>query len=701
MSHTKAAQKPAEQKVFHPEYAGLRGLAVALVVVYHIWFNKVSGGVDVFLMLSAFFLTLSMWRRIESDKKFSLTGYWRKVSAKIVPATALVVTAVIGIAATMLPGNRFESILAQAKATILFGQNFQLAGTKVDYYNTTSAIASPLQHFWSLSIQGQFYLWWPLLILALAAIGLRTRKKLLGGLAVFGAASFAYALYTISQDPEAAYFSTPGRAWEFAFGGILALLIPIISRHIQRFGHLRAILGWIGAITLLSAGMVLHGQHFPGWASMVPLLSAAAIMIAGNTGTIYGFDHLLRSKPLQFVATHSYALFLWHWPVLIVVQRENTEMTFFRGLAIVLVSMVLAILTTRYVIDPLTKHGATSIIKIKTPVFDRPLRSPIPRTAAAAVAVTLIAALASTFNLQATQERVAAQPPEDNPGAAALNEDFVFTGNPAALTRPLTSQMHEQWAPSGERCPSVYGATHPQLINCFVYGEMNRSNAEKTIIAVGDSHVEQWMSALAPVAEERNWQLIRLHRPGCRFTLPGSRTDLADSVDDRTGCDSFRQAASDYILERKPDVVYTLATLSHKPNAETGEYAPESVVPGWEDAIQPFLDEGIYVVGQRDTPRATRNIAECVDVRGLDDPRCSIDPKQALAETNPLEELDAHPMIGTFEMTDQLCPTVDGEQTCPPVIGNVVVYLDQHHLTRDYVATTTTEFEKRFDSALE
>ncbi len=723
-----ASVASSAKKIFHPEYAGLRALALLLVVVYHIWFNRVSGGVDVFLMLSAFFLTGSIVRHFESGKRFAIPAYWRKVSLRIVPATVFVVLAVLVGSAVLLPGNRFEGILAQAKATVLFGQNFELAGQQVDYYTTSSTLASPLQHFWSLSIQGQFYFFWPLLLVAVYAVGrslsrywLRRRPAapsvtedrlptarmiLAAGLSVIGAGSFTYALVAIAHDTQAAYFSTAARIWEFAFGGLLALALPWLAARLAPWRRLRAGLGWLGAAALLSAGFVLSGAAFPGAASLLPLGAAAAIMISGNTGTAYGFDRLLRTPLLQFLAKYAYALYLWHWPVLIVAQRTGTPMTFLKGATILAISLVMAIATTRWVIDPLAKERQFRLPRLTPSSASAGRTSPwrpvlVP---ASAIAVTLGVVGGFTANLDATKAQAAAQTESDNPGAQALQEGFVFEGSPTALTVPLSSQLDEQWAVQRERCPEEIGADHPALVNCFMHGEQDPQKVTKRIVAVGDSHIEQWMTALDPVADAEHWQVIRLHRPGCRFTVPGERTDVGRDAADQAGCDEFREAASEFILRTKPDVVYTLGTMTWKPNRETGEYPPETVVPGYEAAIEPFVLAGIKVIAQRDTPRAHRNLAECIDVYSAGDPRCTIDPTEALAETNPLDELATTQLgqqLGTFQMTDLLCPAEKNIPGCPPVIGNVRVYLDQHHLTRDYVATTTTQFEKRFRSALE
>ncbi|MFC0581926.1 acyltransferase family protein [Micrococcoides hystricis] len=738
----KRGPQPQAKKAFFPEYAGLRALAVLLVAVYHIWFNRVSGGVDVFLMLSAFFLTGTIARRLENGQRFKVLDYWKKVSLRIVPATVFLVLVVVVGSAFLLPGNRFEGILAQAKATVFFGQNFELAGEQVDYYATSSAMASPLQHFWSLSIQGQFYLLWPLLLLGIFFLGsylLRlasargwltwlgihetdgpapwTRRVLAGGLAVVAAVSFSYALVAIGQDPQAAYFSSGARVWEFALGGLLALSLPWLSTKLAGHARVRVILGWLGAAALLSAGFLLANAHFPGAASLLPLGAAAAIMLSGDTGSKYGFDRLLRTGVLQFLAKHAYALYLWHWPILILMQRSGTPMTVAKGAAVLVVSIVLAVATTNWVINPLAqerqlrlprrapktktvKEAAAASTGPKWSLQLRPLLVPV-----SAIALTLGVVVGFTANVNATKEQAAAQTPTDNPGAESLKDGFVFEGSPAALTVPLSSQLDEQWAEQKQRCPEELGADDPALVNCYLYGEEDPAKATKTIVAVGDSHLEQWMTALDPIADEAGWQVIRLHRPACRFTLPGQRTYLDRDAQDQMGCDQFRQAASNYILNTEPDAVYALGSITWKPDPVSGEYEPETVVPGFEEAIQPFLDAGIDVVAQRDTPRSARNLAECVDVYSAGDPRCAIDPAEAMADTNPLEDLtpvrQTRGRIDTFEMTDMLCPSSKHVPDCPPVIGNVRVYLDQHHLTRDYVATTTDEFEKRFRSALD
>ena len=131
-------------------------------MAYHVWFGRVSGGVDVFLLLSAFFLTGAFIRKVESARPLALLTYWLNVFRRLLPAAVLVLLAVIAASVALLPKVRWASIMEQTAASLFYAQNWQLAGDSVDYYATDHATASPLQHFWSLSIQGQVFILWPL-----------------------------------------------------------------------------------------------------------------------------------------------------------------------------------------------------------------------------------------------------------------------------------------------------------------------------------------------------------------------------------------------------------------------------------------------------------------------------------------------------------------------------------------------------------
>ncbi|GAP55485.1 putative peptidoglycan O-acetyltransferase YrhL, partial [Arthrobacter sp. Hiyo6] len=345
---------------YRPEVQGLRALAVLMVVTYHVWLGRVSGGVDIFLLISAFLLTLSFMRKVESGKPLRLISHWLHLFKRLLPAAVVVILGVLVGTWAILPQSRWPDVLEQAWASLLYRQNWLLADSAVDYYAQDHSGASPLQHFWSLSIQGQVFILWPLVFAGAALLRKAVRRwtsisyRQLATLA-FGAifvASFIYSVDRTATNQAYAYFDTRARLWEFALGSLLALALP----YLKPGKILRVVLGWAGVAAMISCGLLLTvDRSFPGFVALWPTLAAAAIIVAGQSGSRFGADRLLTWKPLVALGDNSYALYLWHWPLLVLALAGAgiAAPSLGQGLGIVAISVVLAVLTTRYVEKPL------------------------------------------------------------------------------------------------------------------------------------------------------------------------------------------------------------------------------------------------------------------------------------------------------------------------------------------------------------
>uniref|UniRef100_UPI0020A6305E acyltransferase family protein n=1 Tax=Arthrobacter sp. H41 TaxID=1312978 RepID=UPI0020A6305E len=354
-----ASPTPADRR-FRPEVQGLRALAVLMVVIYHVWLGRVSGGVDIFLLLSAFLLTISFTRKIESGRPLRLLAYWLGLFKRLLPGVVVVLLAVLGATALLVPSSRWPGILDQTWASLLYVQNWELAGNAVNYYALDNSAASPLQHFWSLSIQGQVFLLWPLIFagsaLAARALGRPVRTALIAVFGMVFLSSLAFSVGQTATDQAAAYFDTRARLWEFALGSLVALALPYLRASVP----VRVVLGWIGLGAMLSCGLLLQvQQQFPGYIALWPLLAAACIIVAGRTGSRYGVDRLLAAAPLVRMGNISYALYLWHWPVLVIwlVVAEKPAAGLLDGAVVIAASLLLASATTHFIETPVRSWG--------------------------------------------------------------------------------------------------------------------------------------------------------------------------------------------------------------------------------------------------------------------------------------------------------------------------------------------------------
>ena len=249
----------------------MRALAVGMVVIYHLYPSLLTGGfagVDVFFVISGFLITGHLLREYHKTGKVALLDFWGRRAKRLVPAAALVLTVTWVVSRLVLPATRLADTASQIRASALYFQNWQLAWNAVDYLKSGSA-ASPVQHFWSLSVEEQFYLGWPLLFLLAALVALTARRTeqrrarghhvalLLAGAIVVG--SLWYSVYYTRVNPAGAYFVTTTRIWELGLGGLLALLPAGLSQRIGRFG----LLGWAGLGLVIASAFVLSGTQSP------------------------------------------------------------------------------------------------------------------------------------------------------------------------------------------------------------------------------------------------------------------------------------------------------------------------------------------------------------------------------------------------------------------------------------------------------
>jgi len=652
-----------------------------MVVTYHVWLGRVSGGVDIFLLISAFLMTLSFTRKVESGAPLKLLSHWLHLLKRLLPAVVVVILGVLAGTWAILPQSRWPDVLDQAWASLMYRQNWLLADTAVDYYAQDHSGASPLQHFWSLSIQGQVFVLWPLVFAGTALLGRALRRwagkdhALLGYrsllTAAFGAifaVSLAYSIVQTATNQAHAYFDTGARLWEFALGSLLALALP----YLKPGRILRVVLGWAGLAAMLSCGLLLTvDRSFPGFIALWPTLAAAAIITAGQSGSRFGVDRFLTWKPLVALGDNSYALYLWHWPLLVLALAGAgiAAPNLVQGLCIVAVSIVLAVLTTRFVEKPLREwHWPKR----------RAWRTAVVIAACGALLAGPVAVWQS--RLVADEAAAASQPKELTPGAAALAPENAGKPTPEAKIIPAPAAMKNEWADIDGLCTDDNVPSDPLLQGCLQNNKPEK--VTKRIVVLGDSHAQQYMAALGPIAKSHGWEVVTLLKGNCRF---GGESPERDA-----DCNAFNKASAQYVLDHRPDAVFTVASLTHK------EAPFETEVPQYLEGIKPFTDAGMDVVGIRDNPRFTINMPECVQKNGEDAAECNVPEQESLAGSSPLDAYRGKvPGLHLMDMSDFIC----ANGICPAVVGNVYVYKDDNHLTKTYVQTMIPMFEQRLLAA--
>jgi peptidoglycan/LPS O-acetylase OafA/YrhL len=628
-------------------------------VVHHVSDGRVSGGVDVFFLVSGFLLTGQL-ARAAARGPLDLPARWSRMARRLLPSATVVLLATTVAGALLLPETRWPQTVREIVASALFLENWQLAADAVDYTarnNSTSVV----QHFWSLSIQVQFFLVWPL---AVALVARRAPHRLHTHLTavllgVF-AASLSYSIALTAADQPLAYFHSLTRLWEFALGGLLALWIDRVP---WTRGE-RVAFGWAGVLGLVACGFVLDGgSTFPGYAALWPTLAGALVLLGGVTRSSFGVHRLLLVRPVQFLGELSYPLYLWHWPVLVLfmVARDQDEVGTLGGIAVIMVSLVLAVLTARFVESPLRRVR----------ISDRDAY----RYGAAAVTVVLLAA--AVWQSAATRREI----PTDGlggpqyPGAAALVDGEP---EPAPLL-PAPVSVYQDWV-----WVQDWDCTPLADVGSDICTQPVEAPPERRILVVGDSHLEQFIAALVPIARRHDWQLIGALRGACPFST-------ASEVDpDDTGCTAWNAAIAATITELRPDAVVTLATRDVRSGLT------EQTPPGFVEQWRRLADLDIPVLAVRDNPRFAHDVPDCVRRQGREGDPCGVDRDTVYAADPPYAQLDVPPNVSFLDLADYVCT----DTRCPAEIGNVLVYLDDNHLTASYATTMATVIEDQVVSAV-
>ncbi|MBF6463564.1 acyltransferase [Nocardia beijingensis] len=680
-----SAAPPRPAGAYRRDLDGLRGVAIALVVAFHIWFGRVSGGVDVFLVLSGFFFTGSLLRGAESAGTVRIAHTARRVARRLLPALVTLLSAVVAATVLLRPFTQWDEMAAQTLASLLYYQNWYLALSWSDYLAADPSV-SPLQHLWSMAVQSQFYL---LALLGVAsAAGLCRRFARPGALrpvsavalAAGVAASFCYAAHGAAVHQGWNYYDSFARAWELLAGALLAVVAPWLSPP----RAVRVAAAVLGAVAVLTCGWWIDGaDRFPGPAALVPVGAALALIVsgAGLPADRQPLPNRLLGAPAAVrLGELSYALYLWHWPILIFVLARTGAATagLGVGLGVIAASLALAHLTNRFIEEPLRMRSGR----------------PTPQTPARAVRTgRLVAALGIAVLAASVGERVVtgANPPRAvasldamrYPGAEAL---VSGVSTPEAAMRPSVYEAPADAAyPSRDGCIADWDTR--DVVTC-TYGD---AGAQRTVAVVGSSHAEHWVPALDLLAREHAFRVEVYLKMGCPLTVAAEPMYKGEANPD---CRDWSVEVIDRLGVERPEWVFTTAT---RPRDGAGDETPADYLDVWTR----LSDRGLNVLAIRDTPWLRRDgvryrAIDCLAQQG-DRISCGMPRAEALDVINPaLEFAAAFPNVFPLDLSDALCE----RDVCAVAEGNVLIYHDEHHLTASYSRSLAPELGRHLSPIL-
>ena len=560
-----------------------------------------------------------------------------------------------------------------------------------------------------MSVQGQFYVAFLLLVAGCAyllgglfraprAPYLRTMFLVL--LSALTVASFVYAIVAHQDDQATAYYDSFARAWELLLGALVGALVA----HIRWPMRLRTAAATIALAAVVSCGALIDGvKEFPGPWALVPVGATMLMILAGanvqrhpgDTDRMPLPNRLLAARPLVALGAMAYSLYLWHWPLLIfwLSYTGHRRANFFEGTAVLLVSGLLAYLTTRLVEDPLRYPAAA----------DAASQAAVPATPSASVWSSLrrptmalgsmvvllgVTLTATSFTwrqhvtvLRAAGKELSVLNPQDYPGARALTENVRV---PTLPMRPTVLEVKED-LPASTRDGCISDFVNPAVVNCS-YGDLA---ATRTIALAGGSHAEHWLPALDLLGQLHHFKVVTYLKMGCPLSTEEVPLIMGNNAP-YPQCREWVQRTVNKLIVDRPDYVFTTTTRPW--NIKSGDVMPATYIGIW----QTLSDNNIAILGMRDTPWLVKNgkpfdPADCL-AKGGNAQSCAVKRSDVLSDHNQtLDFVAQFPLLKVLDMSNAICRA----DVCRPVEGNVLIYHGAHHLDPTYVRTMTNELGRQ------
>ena len=678
---------------------GLRAVAVLLVLLFHAGVPGMDGGyvgVDVFFVLSGFLITSLMVTEREESGRISLVGFYARRIRRILPMSSLVAVATLGAAWVWLEPLRLRGLATDVLASAGFSSNLVFAHRGADYLQS-SLPPSPLQHFWSLAVEEQFYVVWPALVI-LVLLGVprgrqgvvRARIGVLS--ASVTAASFAVCMALMEQNQVWAFYRPQARAFELASGALLAVLPASGGR---RTRSAEAAFSWAGLAVIVASAFVLdEATRFPGPWALVPVV-ATLFVLRGGTSTSWSVDAVLRAAPAQWLGSRSYSAYLWHWPVLVIAaSAAGRDLSLAEGLACVVFALALSELSWRFVENPVRllrsvvgarafALGASMLLVVGgTGLL---ARTNPPRLEAGPAA--------TTPRLPVTT--LAGTPPADDPASAGGTTTTAPAAAPVlprggAPIQPVVDALYVSRVPSNlqpslggalgdmptiynDDCHAGFGVTEPK--DC-VFGDP----ASTTVVGLyGDSHAAEWFPAFEKVAIKNKWRLITYTKRGC----PPADIEVYSKVLGKVyrECGPWRENT---IEKMRTDGVKVVFVAAFERLLDATSRIPIWQKP-WRDGLRGTFDTlraaGITPVLVEDTPYPDQDVPTCLSRNRTTVTGCNI-PVSAGFRPDLAEMRDDFESAGTAVLRTRhwFCTVT----LCPVIVGNLLVYRDDNHMTVSY-----------------
>lgn len=685
-----ATRQPGPRAGFRPDIEGLRAVAILTVLAYHAGLPLYAGfvGVDVFFVISGYLITGLLVTELWSTGSISWIRFVGRRIRRLLPAAVLVLAATSLVAFVVVPGLRRREIALDVMASAAYVVNWVLAGREVDYL-ASDVVPSPVQHFWSLAVEEQFYVVWPLLLIGLALVVRRPgRRAVLTALGALVAASFAWSVWSSHVDPAPAFFTTTTRIWELGLGALLAVTLAGRERP-ARPAPWAAPAGWAALGVLLAVAALLPSDvDWPGAWALLPTVPTALLLWVGWQGPVNGPVRVLGSAPLVWVGGLSYSIYLWHWPVLVLgdwtAGWAGVALPGWGTVLLALASVLPAWLSWRFVEHPI-HHGPW--------LRERP-RALLAAGLALSLTGVLVALpllpLRSPFT---TTPPGGSLPPLAQLGAGTLRagEPFTTEDDPAWVTPDPLVAGTDRPAADVDRCQVDTPVAEP--VPC-TFGDRDGMT---TVALVGDSKAMQWLPALEEAASSRGWRVVTWGKSACAFSdAPAARAGGAYPE-----CDAWNDAVVAALRADPPDVVVTSGVAASAWDRTRTDRA--LLVEGYASRWGALAGDGVPVLVVGDSPLSPDDLDVCAARHPHGLSACSFDRDDAVRGSGLAVQREAvavaaatGPGVELLDLTPWVCPA----DRCPVVVGHVAVHRAGDHVTATYARTLAPQVGAGVDALL-
>jgi peptidoglycan/LPS O-acetylase OafA/YrhL len=682
-----AGRRPKGGRGFRPDIEGLRAIAILTVLGHHAGLPLQGGfvGVDVFFVISGFLITGLLVDELWRTGTISWIRFVGRRIRRLLPAAVLVLVVTAAVSYVVVPGLRRRDVGIDIAASAAYVVNWVFARRETDYL-ASDALPSPVQHFWSLAVEEQFYVVWPLLLIAVALLVRRpSRRVVMTALGLLVASSFVWSVWFSHTSPRPAFFTTTTRVWELGLGALLAVALAGRDRPATP-ARGSAALGW-GALVALAvvAAALPEGIEWPSAWALLPTVPTAVLIWVGWQGARGGPVRLLGTRPMVWVGGLSYSIYLWHWPVIVLgewsADAVGATLPSWGKLALAVVAVVPAWLSWRYVETPI-HHGPW--------LRDRPralLAAGLALSLAGVLAALPLLPLRSPFETSPPGGRM---PSLTELGASTVrpNQPLPAVDDPGWLMPdPLTSGEDRPEA-DVDHCQVAVAVSEP--VAC-TFGDPAGTT---TVALVGDSKAMQWLPALQEAGRDRGWRIVTWGKSSCAFSAAPA-TEAGTAYPE---CDAWNEAVVQAVRADPPDVVVT-SGMATGAWTDTGA-ARRSMVEGYALRWRSIASGGVPVVVIGDSPLSPDDLDVCADRHPRELTRCAFPAVPAIAGSAlPVQReaaAAAGPGVSLVDLTAWICPG----GVCPVVIGNVAVHRSGDHVTATYASTLAPQVGLAVDDAL-